>query len=466
MPGPQGIYNVPYLGAALQMYPFTKYRTERFDELIEKWRREFGTICRVRLPSEWNVFVLDPDDVEKTFRSDNKYPFRRPLPLFDTYNNSRNREPTIGERNGENWWELRSPAQRGICQPRAVSKLIPKLSGVADDLVSNCRVTGQLQNLPDPLFEYSSEGAGLLCFNKRLGIISSSGSESNREFMEFVDNYFDYFGEQLLAPINWFKWFKTPGYRKFEKASDFLMSFTDKYTEKALNNLDNKTDPDEFNLLHFLLTSPNMTPEKISSLLIDFFRGGIDSTANAITFLLYHLAKYPDIQEKLYQELAPLIPAEGPISPDGFKDVHYLKACLKESFRFVYPVILGTQRVLDKDVVLSNYDIPAGTTINMCITSICKDEKYFPNPDKFLPERWLRSNPDREKIHPFGFLPFGYGTRNCVGQRFAEQEIYVSVSKIVTNFTLSLPKGLNDVPFVYSTFATPRDKFTLHLNPR
>ncbi|XP_069112977.1 cytochrome P450 10-like [Argopecten irradians] len=466
MPGPHGIYNVPYLGTALQMYPFTQYHPTRFDELVREWRKQLGSIYRVRLPRDWNVFVNDPKDVEKTFRSDNRYPFRRTLPLFDTYNSIRNREPTIGERNGENWWEMRSPAQKGICQHQTLSKLIPKLSGVADDLVSNCRVSGQLKNLPYPFFEYASEGAGLLCFNTRLGIIAASGSPSSREFMEFVDNYFDYFGKQLLAPIHWFKWFRTPGYLKFEKASDFLVSITDKHTKMAEKTLKTTYDPDEFNLLHFLLTSPNMTPEKISSLLVDFFRGGIDSTANAITFLLYHLAKYPDIQEKLYHELAPRIPAEGPISPNGFKDTPYLKACLKESFRFVYPVILGTQRVLDDDVVLSNYEVPAGTTINLCISTICKDEQYFPSPEKFLPERWLRGNSEREKRHPFGFLPFGYGTRNCVGQRFAEQEIYISVSKIVTNFRITLPKGLNDVPFVYSTFATPKERFTLNLNPR
>ncbi|OWF50846.1 probable cytochrome P450 CYP44 [Mizuhopecten yessoensis] len=466
MPSPRGIYGIPYLGTALQQYPFTKYRTERFDERAEEWRREFGDICRVRLPSEWNVFVFDPCDVETTFRADSKYPFRRSLPLFDVYNNSRNRESTIGERNGKNWWELRSPAQKGIGRPKTLSKLLPKLSVVADDFVNNCRETGRLENLPYPFFEYASEGAGLLCFNKRLGIVSSPGSPVNREFMEFVDNYFDYFGEQLLAPIHWFKWFRTPGYRKFENASDILMSYTDKHTEIAVKNLKKTPDSNEFNLLHFLLTTPGMTPAKVSSLIVDVFRGGIDSTANAMTFMLYHLAKYPDIQEKLYEELAPRIPAEGPIGQDGFKDLHYLKACLKESFRFVYPVIMGTQRVLDRDVVLSNYAVPAGTTINLCITSMCKNEKYFANPDKFLPERWLRSNPYREKSHPFAHIPFGYGTRNCVGQRFAEQEIYVSVSKIVKNFKISLPKGQDDVQFVYSTFATPKHKFTLNLKPR
>ncbi|XP_060078719.1 probable cytochrome P450 CYP44 [Ylistrum balloti] len=466
MPGPQGIYSIPYIGTALQMYPFAKYRPERFDELLETWHKKYGTICRARIANEWNVFVFDPRDVETTFRADNKYPFRRSLPLFDKYNSSRNREPTIGERNGENWWDMRSPAQKGICQLRTLSKLIPKLSGIADDFVNNCREAGELKNLPDPFFEYASEGAGLLCFNERLGIISSSGSPSSRQFMTFVDDYFDYFGEQLLAPIHWFKWIRTPGYRKYEKASDFLMGFTDKRTETAVDNLKNLPDLEEFNLLHFLLTTPGMTPAKVSSLLVDFFRGGIDSTANAITFLLYHLAKYPDIQEKLHQELSSHIPTEGAISPDGLKDLHYLKACLKESFRFVYPVIVGTQRVLDNDVALSTYEIPAGTTINLCISSICKNKNYFRNPDKFCPERWLRSNPNRDNSHPFAFLPFGYGTRNCVGQRFAEMEIYVSVSKIVTNFRISLPKGLGDVPFVYSTFATPKDKFTLNLEPR
>jgi len=63
----------------------------------------------------------------------------------------------------------------------------------------------------------------MLCFDKRLGCLESHESASKSEIMTHVENYFNYFGEQLLKPVHWFKWFRTPGYNKFERASDFIM---------------------------------------------------------------------------------------------------------------------------------------------------------------------------------------------------------------------------------------------------
>ena len=56
------------------------------------------------------------------------------------------------------------------------------------------------------------------------------------------------------------------------------------------------------------------------------------------------------------------------------------------------------------------------------------DENYFPNPTKYIPERWLNKD---IKIHPFAFAPFGVGPRSCIGRRLAEQEIMCLISEVV-----------------------------------
>lgn len=64
------------------------------------------------------------------------------------------------------------------------------------------------------------------------------------------------------------------------------------------------------------------------------------------------------------------------------------------------------------------------------------DEKYFPESHSFLPERWLRSSQKYDNYNPFTYLPFGYGSRICIGRRFAELEIRTLVARLVRNYHL------------------------------
>jgi len=95
----------------------------------------------------------------------------------------------------------------------------------------------------------------------------------------------------------------------------------------------------------------------------------------------------------------------------------YLRAVIKESFRTL-PIVSGNARMTTKDVVLSGYHVPANTHIGMQPLFALQDEKFYPNPQQFLPERWLREQtegcPRAGASNPFTFLPFGFGARRLV----------------------------------------------------
>lgn len=70
------------------------------------------------------------------------------------------------------------------------------------------------------------------------------------------------------------------------------------------------------------------------------------------------------------------------------------------------------------------------------------NSKYFEAPEQFVPERWLRKSDNYTPIHPFSYIPFGYGARKCIGQTFAETEISVCAAKVKIENNLSVSKNL------------------------
>nr|XP_045610802.1 cytochrome P450 CYP12A2-like [Procambarus clarkii] len=92
-------------------------------------------------------------------------------------------------------------------------------------------------------------------------------------------------------------------------------------------------------------------------------------------------------------------------------------------------------RTLDKDLVLSGYLIPKGWMVAMLGMLMGWDESLFPRAKEFIPERWLRHKP-LGPIHPYATLPFGAGTRMCIGRRIAEQEMFTFIARAMQRFTV------------------------------
>jgi cytochrome P450 family 12 len=99
-------------------------------------------------------------------------------------------------------------------------------------------------------------------------------------------------------------------------------------------------------------------------------------------------------------------------------------------------------RKVDKDVVLQGYQIPKGTDVLLSQILLHLDDKHYPEAAKFLPERWLRDPAQRgecpyaKDAHPFTYLPFGFGSRMCIGKRFAEMKLEVLVTNMIRNFRM------------------------------
>ena len=142
----------------------------------------------------------------------------------------------------------------------------------------------------------------------------------------------------------------------------------------------------------------------------------------------------PDVYDKVMQELTErLEDSEGKVSYETVSDMPYLEACIRETLRMSAP-LARNDRICNKDWEYKGIRIKKGTRIGIPIQVIHKNPDYWPEPELFKPERFLKAN--SSKIVPCSFLPFGQGPRACLGERFAMVEIKIAMARLLQEFKL------------------------------
>ncbi|XP_071576723.1 cytochrome P450 4C1-like isoform X2 [Temnothorax nylanderi] len=163
-----------------------------------------------------------------------------------------------------------------------------------------------------------------------------------------------------------------------------------------------------------------------------FLFGGHDTTAMGLCFIFALLAEHKDIQDRVRNEVnTALQKNEEKFTMKLLQDLPYLERCIKEALR-LYPSVFFISRIPGEDVKLQSYLVPAGTLLHLNIHAVHRDPNFWSNPEVFDPDRFLP-----EKIrnrHPYSYLPFSGGPRNCIGQRFAMLEMKVMVASLIHSF--------------------------------
>nr|QZM07479.1 cytochrome P450 monooxygenase CYP4BN53 [Lasioderma serricorne] len=165
-----------------------------------------------------------------------------------------------------------------------------------------------------------------------------------------------------------------------------------------------------------------------------FMFEGHDTTASAISFLLYSLSMYPDVQKKVVDELDQIFaddPKRQPTYQD-IQDMKYLEMVIKETLR-LYPSVPVYGRELVEDDIIAGVKVPKGTTIAIAAFATQRNPRLFQEPERFLPERFDSNN---KLASPYAFIPFSAGPRNCIGQKFAIFEMKSTVSKILRHYEI------------------------------
>jgi cytochrome P450 len=143
-----------------------------------------------------------------------------------------------------------------------------------------------------------------------------------------------------------------------------------------------------------------------------------------------------------------LTDAAEPPSADQLGQLAYLDLVFKEALRMYPPIHVGNRRTT-QDMAVAGYQVPEGTRVMYSIYLSHRDREYWPEPERFLPERFERGQDDKRP--PLTYVPFGGGPRNCIGAAFAQIEAKVVLSRILQVFDLELLNGDEVHPYMGAT---------------
>ncbi|CAH0682356.1 unnamed protein product [Chilo suppressalis] len=467
MPGPKPL---PLLGNSWRFALGSKpWRTSALDITLWTLRMLAGDGGAAKVAKLFGhpdlVFPFCADETARIYRREDAMPYRAVAPCLKHYKQEL-RKDFFGDE--------------------------PGLIGIMETLVDNDR------ELPSDflteLYKWALESVGAWALGSRLGCLNDNDTEA-REIIRCIHGFFHSVPVlELSAPL--WRLYATTAYKTYVEALDaFRMICLKRLADKGV-----------------CADIAKISGEKVATILaLDLLLVGVDTTAAAAASTMYMLATNPRAKKRLQKELDSYLPTNRTVTSKDLNKLPYLRACIKETLR-IKPVILGNGRCIQSDAVISGYEVPKGSHVVFPHYIMSNEEKYFPSPQEYVPERWLRDNDVNQRevircsvsrsrkgvvagceqeilrdseqvlhssdddvtavcrkqkevgIHPFASLPFGFGRRMCIGKRFAEAELQLLLAKTFHRYDVSWSYGA----LTYSVTPTyvPNEPLKFTLTPR
>lgn len=267
----------------------------------------------------------------------------------------------------------------------------------------------------------------------------------------------------MLSLIQWFfnplYWFPPIFYfsslrRKLKRNLEFIHQFDEKIIqirkENLLMELQNGEDKNNYEinekelglkkrkcfldlLLEYHIKDSSFTESDIREEVDLFMTAGNETITLSISWTLYFLGRHQDIQEKVFQEINDIFGdnINRPINTEELRKMKYLECVIKESIRLCPPIPYVIRKCSTK-MRIGEYVIPANSSLMVFIYAIHHNPRVYENSEIFNPDRFLPEN--SKTRHPFAFIPFSAGLRNCIGQVFAMAEMKTILAHILRHF--------------------------------
>lgn len=268
---------------------------------------------------------------------------------------------------------------------------------------------------------------------KAVGIIAKHWMTRSRSPWLFPDTIF------YLTPIG----------REFTKNCNFVH----KVAEDVINARRKALETEDISskkfldFLDILLTAKDtdgkgLTQQEIRNEVDTFLFEGHDTTASAISWILYSLSKEKQYQYKCQEEIESVMSDNNFVTWEDLAKFEYLTMCIKEGMRLHSPVPF-IQRQSTKELEIEGHRFPPGTYFSISLSSVHINPTVWKDPMKYDPERFSKENIMNNKGYTYSFVPFSAGPRNCIGQNFAMNEEKTVLARILNRFELTVDPDHN-----------------------
>jgi cytochrome P450 len=394
-----------------------------------RWAREYGDIFHYRAFHRHVYFLNHPDFIEQVLLTD----FRNFVKGEVLKANRRIFGNGLLSSEGDFW--LR---QRRLMQPAFHSERIASyaeiMSAYAGRMVGSW-CGGEIRNVHQDMMRLALEIAGKALFNLDISGEADQVSGPMNTLMEIGT------GGRMLLP-HALRLIPTPDNLRYHRAVRRLDNVVFGLIRQARTAAGSGND-----LLSRLLHAQDedgsrMTDRQLRDEAMTLLLAGHETTAVALSWTWYLLAQNPGVEENLHAELRTVLNGRAPQAKD-VPLLPYTQRVIKESMR-LYPPAWALARTAIRDFQIGGYVVPAGSTVAMSQWVVHRDPRFYDDPERFDPDRWLD---ERSKALPkFAYFPFGGGSRICIGASFATMEAVLVLATIAQRFRLKLAPGQAVVP--------------------
>jgi cytochrome P450 len=400
-----------------------------------------GRTLAMRLLGSEYVSITEPDDVQHVMK-DNYRNYGKGTQYAEF-------EPLWGKSNllsshGETWTR-----QRRVCAPEfqpargaPYQATIVRRAGELMDSYERSARAGQVRRLYEDVRDLVMR---ILC-EEWFGDVSD---RDVREVSRLLNQVTEIIAGRVFVPLKAPLWLPTQRNRRFQR---LLAELRVRVRRMIREHADSATD--RLNLLGRMLrarqvhdggASLTMSDAELYDNIIVFLLAAYETPS--LGWTLYFIGKHPQVAERIRDEVEHVLGGRTPALED-IDRLAYVRMCVDESLRmFSVSPFLVRQAIADDE--LSSCRVPAGVNVVVPACVIHHLPQLWPEPGRFMPERFA----DRSSFHPFSYLPFGKGARECIGRGLALQFSITIIAMLAQRFTYTLERGYQ---------ARPRNKFTPH----